>query len=476
MTVKKNFVPRAANARKSVEGGSEPAPPENQLTASIVAETIKAVMPTIVDQAGQRMAETIKDTWEESLEKTAKAQEEQAREARKASLKPTGFQEQLTAKQVEERTSKNAQTDLGSLYKASMVAQLKQIPLTEALKQDKTLGDDRRKSLIERVQKAGEIMQAGNYENAGILIPEDTAREIIPLLESQTVFLRRATTAPVPRGSLKLHKQNMRIQASWTDESEDLAITGQQFSELKLTPKKLRAGGAYSQEMLMYGGPLAANVITRDITTALSQRLDESLFRGTGTEYQPRGLRDWTRNANKLAAPIATFDNNIQNMLATLVRAKVALLNEDLPGITPTSTTWYLNPDLWGSFYRAHDPNSGISVFQAELSQGRLLGHEIDISTANPANLIDEGEPGVDKSDLTLIYWPGIVVGMGPGMSIESSNVASYRNPVTGDLVSAWSQDEIVTKGAIYADMVARYDFCAHYTRVPSNYTGEKAP
>lgn len=457
-------------------GASSEEAPLEPLTAKDVAKILKEAMPTIVEEAGQKVAEQIKDGWEESLETRAKEDEQKKIEKAKSHNMPFDVQKAVSdAKKAvvrEGQAKSKAWEAMASIFSA-MAKNKSDDPylISRTIKdssQDTEIIDIVEKA-VARQEVQRDTMQASQFDNAGILIPEQISNEIIPLLESLTFVRRRAGSITLERGTMKLHKQNQRAQAFYGDELDDYTQSAAKFSDLKLDAKKLMAMSIHSREMAMFGGSQAAQIITNDLITALAQRSNNAFLRGAGTEKTPRGIRNWIRDENIFNDPVTDFQNNIQNLLATVVRSIVTLLNTDLP-VTTANTQWAINPDIWAQFYRAHDPGSGISPFRSEVDSGRILGYEFDVSTSVPKGIVPEG--GEASNEMYLIHYPAVLIGAVNGIRLEQSSEASYVDE-EGKMRSMWSRDEVGFKAAEYHDMVLRYDFGAVVQYLPEDWTGE---
>ena len=463
----------------------EPVTEAEKLTAEKVASIMKESMPILVKEVGQQVAEDLKDQWEGSLEKTAKAQEKEDREARKSLNAPLDVQKAVAdaRTQVQREAEKSGEGDfnvMSELMKAMLATKssdpdvvMNKIKSSYESSRDPKQGPEK-KAIVEEIEKSYDrqrdqtkSMQASQFDNAGILIPEPVSDEIIPLLESMTFVRRRAGGAiSLDRGTLKVGKQNQRATAFHLDEAEDYRPSEAKFSDLKLDAKKLTAMQVATREMIQYGGDVAARIISTDLATALAQKEDETLLRSEGTEKRPRGLRHWISDDQIFTDPVDDFENNIQNILATLVRQVKTLLNQKLP-VTTQNSTFGINPDIWASMFRAHDAGSGISPFRAEMREGRILGYEFDVST-NVPNALDRG--GVPTSEMYFVYWPAVLMGAVPGVRLEVSTEGSYIG-ADGQMKSAYSRDEAIWKAVQYYDMVLRYDFAGTVQEVPSDWT-----
>ena len=451
---------------------------QDKMTAEKIAEILKASMPVMVSELGTQLADQMKDQWEKSLEQVAKDQEQADRDARESANMPLDVQKAVAqgarAEQREKENAPDPMDTMAAIVRAMATTKSDQpLNILNAIKAEKGVENH----VIESMEKAISLqeqtrsaMQASQFDNAGILIPEEVSSEMIPLLESLTFIRRRAGGAvPLTHGTLKVGKQNSRATATHQDEQDDYTPTSGKFGDLKLDAKKLTAASVQTREMAQFGGNVGAGIITRDLVTAIAQKEDVTLLRSNGTEYQPRGIRHWIRDENILNDPIDTFDNNIQNLLATLVRIIRIQLESDLP-ISTQNSTFAMAPTTWANLYRAHDPGSGIAVFKSEIESGRILGYEFDVTNNVPANLDVNGDVG---TELYFIHWPSVLVGAVPGLRMEMSTTASYME--NGVLKSAFSRDEMVFKAVQYYDMVFRYDFGAVMQALPADWKGDKA-
>src|SRR5262249_52378787 len=65
---------------------------------------------------------------------------------------------------------------------------------------------------------------------------------------------------------------------------------------------------------------------------------------------------------------------------------------------------------------------------------------------------------GGDESEVYLVEFADAVIGESYQVTIDASSEASYIDPVTGDLVSAYSQDQTIVRAIHEIDFGMRHD------------------
>ena len=162
-------------------------------------------------------------------------------------------------------------------------------------------------------------------------------------------------------------------------QTENTAITQNEstFDQVTLTPKTIAALSKYSRQTLLQATPGIEELIRRDLTDGINNKIDDSIINGTGTNGQPLGIR-FTSGISSLKRT-ATPNNGVQ------------LTNLDLP------------IDLEGEVMKSNamGPNLAyvtnpklISVLKkAKSDNGYLWNSNLEVGSRGPTPLTLNGYP-----------------------------------------------------------------------------------
>lgn len=116
----------------------------------------------------------------------------------------------------------------------------------------------------------------------------------IDLLRNKTTMMRLATVLGGLVGTVDIPKQTGAGQAYWLGEGQDAQETGLTLGQITLTPKTLGAYTDITRRLSMQSTPDAEGLVRNDLLTAMSQAIDYACWYGLGTDYQPRGLKNYS--------------------------------------------------------------------------------------------------------------------------------------------------------------------------------------
>ena len=128
--------------------------------------------------------------------------------------------------------------------------------------------------------------------NGAALVNDVLAGEVIDLARAKSgVIAAGALTYPMAAGTVKLPKLIADPAVAWRLEHAQIAETTPNFAAVTLTAKSLAALVKISVELLQ-DSPLAEDGVRTAIAQAMAAELDRAALRGSGTDPEPRGIRN----------------------------------------------------------------------------------------------------------------------------------------------------------------------------------------
>lgn len=287
-------------------------------------------------------------------------------------------------------------------------------------------------------------LSASIATEGGILVPEQVASDIIPLLRPASVFYGLGPRiVSMPSGVYSHPRLTGGAAAGYVGENQNVPKTEATTGALRMTAKKLAALVPVSNDWLRRSIPGSDGTMRDDLIAAVSQKTDVTFIRSAGGVFSPTGLRYLVKAANTFAANATINLANVTNDLGQLV---LRLANANVPMTRPG---FIVAPRTWNYLMTVRDAN-GNFAFREELMQGRLWGWPVKMTTQIPVNL----GGGTDESEIYLADFAEIFVGETTQLLLDTSSEAAYHD---GSAVqAAFSLDQTVIRVIVEHDLAMR--------------------
>jgi HK97 family phage major capsid protein len=290
--------------------------------------------------------------------------------------------------------------------------------------------------------------------DGGALTPDEFSSEFIELLRPATVVRRAgARVVPMSGGSLTMGRQNAPGTATYVGENTIVDATQQQYGQLQLQAKKLMAVTPISNDLIR-DAVLSAEMLTRDdLVKVAAITEDQAFLRGTGTQFTPKGVRNWLQSANVFDTLQAGSIATAQEVLQSLDYLMQAPPENNVP---LTSAAFFMRPRAKMFLATLRDSVGGF-VFRGEL-QGKsptLYGWPVYETTSIPNNLNQLG--GSNESEVYFGEVPELLIGENTQLLVQIFPGGTY-NDINGNLQSGISQDQTVIT------ITLRHDFAMRHT------------
>jgi HK97 family phage major capsid protein len=276
----------------------------------------------------------------------------------------------------------------------------------------------------------------------GTLVPTEFSSEFIELLRPLSVVRRAGPRTLEFRGvgTISIPRAAGGAAASYIGENTKINYTEMSTDAVLLTPKKIAAITALSNELIRRSNPAADAIVRDDLLAAVASTSDAQFLRGVGSATAPAGLAT-------LAAPANIFNSSgitVDAITADISKAVLALQNSNVRMIKPT---WFTSPTVMSTLKRQRD-GTGNYIWRDELNQGTLEGYPVFVTTAIPANL----GTGTNESQVILADMADIILAEEMSVAVDVSQEAAYVDG-SSTLISAFSFDQTVIR------VVATHDF-----------------
>ena len=286
---------------------------------------------------------------------------------------------------------------------------------------------------------------AGAGASGGFLVPEEYSMEVIELLRHRAVVRKLgARELPMPGGNMSQPRLNAGATAQYVGEAVASNASQESIGQLRFAAKKLMAQVPVSNDLLKFASVQGDLVVRDDLVAQIAVAEDAAFIRGNGTQFSPKGIRNWLVASNVLVTAgttLAQITTDLENCLNALETNDVRMIQ---PG-------WILNPRSKNTI-KFLQSTTGQFVYRDEMNEGMLMGYPFDFTNNIPANL-----GGGSQTELYLVDFADAVIADVPGLEIDISSEAAYVD-ATGTLQAAFSQDVTVIKAIERHDFGMRHD------------------
>lgn len=291
---------------------------------------------------------------------------------------------------------------------------------------------------LHKVLEQKKTLNAGTPSDGGFTVPLAFSGEYIDALVATTLIdklnIRRV---PLIHGNLSIPRMDGTSSVGWVGETSNGQVTQPAFGEVNMRAKKLKAITAISNTLLNESGVNLEGWISEDLMRKTRIALDDAMINGSGSQYQPLGLKNNSEIQTLSASALALTTPN--DMVALLQQANVRLEN----------VHWLLNP-IGESWIRNKAFTSGPFAWSDEMARtGKLRG--FDFHSSSTIGYDNSGTPNAD-------FWVGdfaeMMFGIARDITIEISKEGSFQSG--GQTVSAFDQDLTLIRLITECDFACR--------------------
>lgn len=156
------------------------------------------------------------------------------------------------------------------------------------------------------------------YSGAGAFVADNMIPTLIELLRNQMMVVRMgARTLSGLTGNVPIPRQTGGATASWLAEDSTITASQQTVGQLTLSPHKLAAATAFSEQLVMQSSIDVENFVRQDLMAVTAIARDLAAIAGTGVSGQPLGIlnlssTDLSTSVTLSAAQSMTYANAVQ--------------------------------------------------------------------------------------------------------------------------------------------------------------------
>lgn len=143
---------------------------------------------------------------------------------------------------------------------------------------------------LAEIQSEIRAMSEGTAADGGYLVPEEFSTLIIQKKTAIAKMRRFATVIPMSTDKLHVPMDLVNASVGWEAENHETAASNPTFTEVVLTPFKLKALSVASMELLRDANVQVINYLADQFARKLAEAEDKAYWVGGGTT-EPTGLR-----------------------------------------------------------------------------------------------------------------------------------------------------------------------------------------
>lgn len=230
----------------------------------------------------------------------------------------------------------------------------------------------------------------------------------IDMLRNKTTIMRLGSIMGGLVGNVDIPRQNGGATAYWLGEGQDATEGVPSLGQIELSPKTVAAYTDITRRLMMQNSLDSEGIVRRDLTNAIAQAIDYAGYYGTGTNNQPRGLKNYNGvNAVDFSAAVPTYAELVK------METEIASDNADIG-----SMAYVMNAGMRGSLKTAPKFGSGTEATIWEPGN-TVNGYRTEVTNQVAAGEVFFG----NFSDLIIGMWGGLDLTVDPYALSKSGGV-----------------------------------------------------
>lgn len=292
---------------------------------------------------------------------------------------------------------------------------------------------------FDAMMKVNSVTGAGG----GFTIPPDFNPNIIEILNPVTAFLRGGPEEmPMPTGSYTQPGQASQPTASYRGEAQAIAVSDLTFREINMKARLLSSMVPVTNQIIRYSATQIVPFVQRSMATVMGQKMDAKAFVGTGVGSEPLGILridgHYSTPAFDSATPTAQqIDSSARKLLD-----RIALY----PALQ-IKLAWVMAQRTFGYLQDLRDANSNYIYPSLQGERPTWKGYPVLVSAVIATN----GGVGTNESEIALVSFGNILLGITKGLELAVSDVATVNG------VSMFETDQTAVRALSEHDWTARH-------------------
>lgn len=286
-------------------------------------------------------------------------------------------------------------------------------------------------------------LNTGDLVSGGVLIAEELASEVIELLRPMTVVRNLARNRQIPTGAFRQARVTAGAVARYKDEGTTTNASQLTTDQIVPTPHILEALTPVSDLLNDFTNQQSQRVAQEDLLRVMAEREDLAFLRGTGTQFEPKGLLNFAANTQaQTSTAVADVRTDIRDLINFLGNANVSM--DSLTFLMTTRSNGFLE-DLKTAGGETNEFSLAVN--------GQIRGIPVFTTNNIPNNL-----GGGTESEIYLVNMSDVVIFDAiDSFRLRVSSEATYKDS-SGNDRSAFANDETIIKMISAHDLIPRHN------------------
>ncbi len=236
-------------------------------------------------------------------------------------------------------------------------------------------------------RQISDVLEEGNDENGGYLVPAEWDRRLVDALEEENIF-RRLATRITTSGEHKINLAATKPAASWIGEGQPLVFEDATFTQKTMDAHKLHVAVKVTEELLYDNAFNLESYIIAQFGRAMGNAEEDAFLNGDGNN-KPAGLFHEEKGGTR-SVEIASEKISADDVLTLIYSLKRPYRRR---------ASFIMNDAALASLRKLKDGN-GAYIWQPSYQAGepdRLCGYSIHTSAYAPK--LEAGKAGIAFGD-----------------------------------------------------------------------------
>ncbi len=319
----------------------------------------------------------------------------------------------------------------------------KLMALTGLLKTNEGKAYELAEKVFKDLPYIGKALNTTDLVSGGVLIAEEVASDVIELLRPMAVVRQSARSRQIPTGAFRQARVTAGAVARYKGEGTATNASQLTNDQIVPTPHILESLTAISDLLNDFTNQQSQRIAQEDLLRVMALREDLAFLRGTGTQFEPKGLLNFAANTQaQTSTAVADVRTDIRALIEFVEGSNVAMVR---PMFLMTSRSRGFLEDL---------KTAGGETNEFTLAaNGNIRGMPVMTTNNIPNNLGGGTESEIFFADMNEV----VIFDAIDSFRLKVSSEATYKDAAGADR-SAFANNETVIMMTSAHDLIPRHN------------------
>jgi len=378
-------------------------------------------------------------------DKSAKAVTDALAADKKANEKKEDKTFDTFAHHIKEVNQKEADKFIGDPEKETGKESLalgKLMVLSGLMKTNQTKAYELAEKTYKNLPYMAKALNTSDLVSGGVLIVEEVASDVIELLRARGVVRGLARSRQIPTGAFRQARVTNPTVARYKDEGTTTNASQLTTDQIVPTPHILESLTAISDLLNDFTNQQSQRIAQDELLMTMALREDLAFLRGTGTEFEPKGLLNFAANTQaQTSTAVADVRTDLRALIEFVEGANVAMVSP-----------WFLMSSRSRGFLEDLKTAGGETNEFTLAANGNIRGMPV-ATTNNIPNNLSGTESEVYFVDMNEV----VIFDAIDSFRLRVSTEATYKDSAGADR-SAFANNETVIMMTSAHDLIPRHN------------------